>query len=310
MNTRFHVPLRYSLAIIISTLMVLASELFGQREIIFPEIAAIAIGCLAVPSRPWNATRPLICLLLTAGALFGLGVSVYMPGGLLPKTMVSFVFCGLCLLLSGSSFYPMISAAILPLYLRTDTIIYPLSVCIIVCIIAVWEYLLEKKGIRSPREFKRQAPDGKKLIIWAVRFVLFFIVAAAFLITDNFYFVAPPLIVVFVSMSEPGNPFDAHPFKAWIVVVLCALLGYLCRMLNIAFAFPLTVCALIAMILVMLLMHKSRIFMPPAGAMSLLPLLLPAQGLWLYPIEVAAGSLALVLVAIALARKISGWYNS
>ena len=43
--------------------MVAAAELLHEKEIIFPEITAIAIGALAAPRQVWNTSR--LRLLLT-----------------------------------------------------------------------------------------------------------------------------------------------------------------------------------------------------------------------------------------------------
>ena len=37
--------------------MVAAAEITGEREIIFPEITAIAMGALAAPKQVWNTSK-------------------------------------------------------------------------------------------------------------------------------------------------------------------------------------------------------------------------------------------------------------
>ena len=55
MENHRHLP--GELTVIVIAIMIAASEVLGEREIIFPEIAAIAVGMLLAPRRPWQTTR-------------------------------------------------------------------------------------------------------------------------------------------------------------------------------------------------------------------------------------------------------------
>lgn len=45
------------ISVLLAAGMVAAAEITGEREIIFPEITAIAIGALAAPKQVWNTSK-------------------------------------------------------------------------------------------------------------------------------------------------------------------------------------------------------------------------------------------------------------
>lgn len=59
--------------------MVLAAELLGNKEIIFPEITALAIGYILSEKRGWNVNDRRMLFLITLCACAGLLSSVYLP---------------------------------------------------------------------------------------------------------------------------------------------------------------------------------------------------------------------------------------
>ena len=60
---------RYLSAMAVVVLMVGVAERTGEREVIFPEMAALAIGMWIAPKRVWNVTRLQLVLLMGAGAV-------------------------------------------------------------------------------------------------------------------------------------------------------------------------------------------------------------------------------------------------
>ena len=94
----------------IIAVMIAASELFGEREIIFPEIAAIAVGMLLAPRRPWQTSRARVLVLISLSAVVGLAVSVLLPLPLWEKMCAAFLLAQVLLVFGGTSFAPLISA--------------------------------------------------------------------------------------------------------------------------------------------------------------------------------------------------------
>ena len=57
MKNSFKVYFPFLLSIILISFMIGLSEAFNQKELIFPEIGAISIGCLIAPIQPWKVSK-------------------------------------------------------------------------------------------------------------------------------------------------------------------------------------------------------------------------------------------------------------
>ena len=73
---------RYICALLMILLMVGVSELMGEKEIIFPEMAALTIGM-------WTVSRLKLVLLMSIGAIVGVCIVRYSPFPLI----VTYVGC-------------------------------------------------------------------------------------------------------------------------------------------------------------------------------------------------------------------------
>ena len=60
---------RYFYALLMILLMIGAAELLMEREIIFPEMAALTIGMWIVDKRVWRVSRIGMVVLMTLGAI-------------------------------------------------------------------------------------------------------------------------------------------------------------------------------------------------------------------------------------------------
>lgn len=59
--------------------MVGVSELMGEKEIIFPEMAALTIGMWIVDKKVWTVSRLKLVLLMSIGAIVGVCIVRYSP---------------------------------------------------------------------------------------------------------------------------------------------------------------------------------------------------------------------------------------
>ena len=67
-------------AVAIATATVAVAELSGEREVIFPEITALAAGYLVAPKRSWQVSPARMVGLIGVCSAAGLLISVGMPG--------------------------------------------------------------------------------------------------------------------------------------------------------------------------------------------------------------------------------------
>ena len=78
--------------------------------------------------------------------------------GLTIEVLIGLVFTGLILKLSKTTLVPIISACILPIVLRTETWVYPISVFIPTILIVSIKYFIEDYGVSEEvkEEFKEE----------------------------------------------------------------------------------------------------------------------------------------------------------
>lgn len=297
MENHRHLPGVLTAAVI--TLMIGAAEVLGEREIIFPEIAAIAVGMLLVPHRPWQTSRMRVLVLISLSAVVGLAVSVLLPLPLWEKMCVAFLLAQVLLIFGGTSFAPLISAAVLPVMLGTDSLVYLIAAVSLTALILLVNYILERLGLRRAESYRPvPPPEGRAWGRVLLRCALGCVCIAAAVSLHAKYMVAPPMLVAFTEFMNPVSRAKAQPVKAVFLVALCAAAGALSRLaLTAALGLPLTVSALAAAVLLLWILREFGLYLPPAAALAVLAMLIPEADLLVYPIEILFGVAALMGLA-------------
>lgn len=291
--------LKYLFSIAMAVLMVLAAEISGEKEIIFPEVAALLIGAWSMNKAPWRVNKLLMVMLMALSSVVGVVIVRYFAVHIFIQVAVAFAFTAIALSLAKSTFVPMISACILPILLGTDSWIYPVSVTILTLIIVSVQLLLEKLKMKEPMVFEPSTATTKiNLINWTKRFVIFLAVAAFPLFSGNYYFIAPPIIVCFVEFTSTASPVRKAPLKLFCVFGIAACLGEFARFLNVDAGFPMWSCALIGLILLYLLFVYSGVMFPPAGAMVVLPLIINQRQAQFCSLKAVVGAGIFILLAM------------
>lgn len=290
---------RYVSAAAAVLVMVLAAESTGEMELLFPEAAALFIGAWTLPSQPWKVSRPVLVLLMGTSAILGICVVRFVPAPLYIQLALAFICIAGILFISRTSMVPAISACILPVMLGTRSWVYPLAVAVLAVLAVLGRWGMERAGWVQPVEQTRVAGKPRsEFIRWLKLLLCFLVLAVLPAVTGAVYFIVPPLIVVFIEYSNPGFRQGKSVVKVAAVLFLSALTGVAARMvLHEKLHVPLTVAAVTAITLLFCVQHVSGVRFPPAGALALLPMLLPADGLWLYPIEAGAGAIVLIAVS-------------
>lgn len=287
---------RYLFSLVFICLMVLVSELTGQSEIIFPETLAVLTGMWVVPSPPWHVSRPRLVILLTVSAFLGYFLVVYVNLPLFAKYMIGFTFCAVVLNLVRCNVWPMFSACILPLLLHSDSIVYPLSVFTMMLLIVLAQRLMEKAGLRKEAHYDpAPKPTPRSWALWAARIALFAVLAIPAFAFQQYYLVVPPLIVAYAGFTDRANFLHQHWLKTIVLFAIVATLAALIRyFLNLTWGLSLTLCAVVSAAMLFVMFELFNIHLPPIGAAALLPLVINTQTLWLYPIELTVGAIALI----------------
>jgi hypothetical protein len=303
-------------AIVLVVIMFALAETLGEKEIIFPEIAALAVGYWIMEKSPWQGTKLAIWASPTLAALTGVVVLRYLPFSPIFLIGCAFVLVVAQLKLLRSAVLPSLSAAILPIITHTTSWLYPLSVCILTAVIALGRlslesldhkekssnFLHEQEGI--PAEAGKILPE---IIYWGKILAGVLLVTAFALQSSYLFMIAPPLMVGFVELSKPNRSARRTPGKILLLLFLAAFSGVLwLYLVSSVLHGSLWISSGLSLVSVFLLYNALQVSFPPAVAIALLPVLVPAASLWMYPLHVLLGSTLFILLAIYCFKDSSG----
>lgn len=295
-------PAFISLALAVG--MVTASEFFHDKEIIFPEITAITIGALTSPKQSWNTSKLRLLLTITASAVIGVGLVIFIPLALVFKIPLAVLCAITCVTISGTEFLPAISACVLPVLLETRSPVYIGSVVIMTSLILLAQLLLEKLGMRDKSTFTPVKPDRQLLMLRIRQIIAASLICVMPVITNEIFFIAPPLIVAFFEMSKPKSKLMEHSYKAALLIIIGAVTGVLSRFVfTEKFGLPLAVSAMAATVVILVAVNRTKMYFPPCGAIATLPFIIPEGALLKFPFEITAGTLVFIAVAYALSKE-------
>lgn len=291
--------------LIVTGIMTGSAELFNNNEIIFPEIGAIAVGLFLAPKRSWQVSKTRLLIFIGICSVSGILIVNFVP---LPKyiqMITGFLLCQIIFVFSRTSFAPMISATVLPILLGTESIVYPIAAVCLTLLIIGFAVILDKTGIRDYGEFSPLPyPDKKQFINVGIRLLIASAVIIPAIISDFRFMVAPPLLVAFTEFSNPESGGRKHPIKAIAIVTICSLSGTVIKYLTvILFSLPTTISAVMAMLLVAVIMYSFKMFIPPAGALAILPSIVPDNQLLMYPLEIFCGVTLFMIFSILVFKK-------
>lgn len=140
---------RYIYALLMILLMVGTAEILKEKEIIFPEMAALTIGMWIVDKRVWRIKRWQMPVLMTIGAYVGISIVRFSSLPLVFNLILAFMFAALCLLLTQSSLFPLISACILPDFIKNRKLDLPIICFIMSLIIVLIQKWMEGNDLRK-----------------------------------------------------------------------------------------------------------------------------------------------------------------
>lgn len=291
-------------AIIVVAAMVMAAELLHEKEIIFPEITALATGALVAPKRSWQTNRLLMVALIAVCSVTGVLIVQYIPMALWAQMLLAFALCQILYLFSRTTFAPMISAMVLPVFLGTTSWVYPVSAVALTVIISGLQLFFEKVGLREKETFSPlplpSKRDGMDMLLRILLAGIFIFVSIK---TGWRLCVAPPLLVAFTEFSRRNCQARKTPAKAVLLIGLCAGVGALCRWGCMTLEVPLPAAAVVSTLAALLLMKGLNHYLPPAGAMAILPMLLPQESILLFPGQAILGISVLMGAALLFFRN-------
>lgn len=290
------------------SLMIGVSEWLGDKEILFPEMAALVLGFWVIDKKIWTVSRPMLIALMTVCAFFGILLVRYSPFPLLANIAISFVFTSLCLITTRSSLIPITSAAMLPVLMGTHALIYPISVFIMSTLVVAGQWLLEKNKLRQvfPSHIKKHYIHNPKH--WIKLFFWLLLIAVIPVSTAKLYCIVPPLVVMFIEFSSSSAGFRNRPVQVYLIMLFAAFLGSLFQYyLHTIFGLSLVYTVLLLFLFIFLLFEIVGKPFAPACAIALVPMIIPQENVLSYPFQVAIGTTVFLFVAMFFFQKCYRW---
>ena len=289
----------YISTLLLVGIMVGIAELLNEKEIIFPEITALAVGYMVAQKRSWKVNGKRMLLLITICATVGVLIVRYSGLALFPQMIIAFSFAQILFMFSGTTFAPFVSAIVLPVMMQAKSFIYPISAVVLTILVIGFHQLFLKMKIREDEEYIPVMLNSKDDIIdTALRIVCVAIVGFVAIYFNYKFIIAPLLLVAFTEFSRPRNKVRNKPIKTVLVITSCALVGSLSRyLLTIKLELPLTVSALIATLIMLLILTYTKMYMPPVGAITILSMIIPEISVITYPLQIFVGSVVIILLS-------------
>lgn len=276
--------------LIVVFLMVLLSLLVHEKEVIFPEVGAIAAGMFLTPHRSWMTNGKRLFLFLLVCGVLGMAIVRFLPLPLSLQMILAYCLALLIQSLSKTSFMPMISALVLPVLLQTKSIWYLISLVLFSLLILLIRRALVRRGLKYEEEFipvQMQLP-------WKLTLFRILVASGMILLAVKSgwrFMAAPPLLVAFTELSAYHNRvIRLHPIRVIVLLTLSAAAGSYVRL---AFSgLPegsLLISLLLSSVLFLLIFYHTGPMVPPAGAAMVLAYLAPEESLYLYPLQIGIG---------------------
>lgn len=292
------------MTIILVALMILMAEIFQEREFIFPEITALTVGAWLAPKQVWKTDKIKLVLLIGIYASLGVILVKYVNVDIYFKILIGFVACVFGLSVSKTTFAPLISATILPIIINTESWLYPLFAIFMSILVVLGQKFLEMGGYRKPLEYQPVQVNWSEIIDLNIkRLIALAIITLIALSLDLPFMIAPPLIVAFVELSSNHPKLRHNAINLLIVTFICAFSGaYVRLIISELWNLPLTLCAVIIVVIMLIVMNKTEIYFPPSGALAILPLLIGPTKLTIYPLVIATGLILFIISAFIITR--------
>ncbi|MDD6210699.1 MAG: HPP family protein [Bacteroidales bacterium] len=300
---------RYLCALSMIVLMVAVAEWIGEKEIVFPEMAALAIGMWIVDKKVWTIDRKSMVILMSIAAVIGICIVRYSPLPLAFNLLLAFMAAAMLLLFTATTLIPLISACMLPVLLGTQSWVYPVAVFVMSLMIAGGQIVMEKAGLRKKIDsIPLQIDRRKELQKWFSLLFFLSLIATLSVYASSPYFVLPPLVVTFVEFAGSKAGFRNRPLDVFLLLVGAATFGTLFQLVgHIYFGLPQSVVIFFLVIALFVVFEITGKFFAPAGAVALVPVIIPASALLWFPFQVAVGAALFITIAMLFFQKCFIW---
>lgn len=258
--------LSYIVAFVLVLLMVASAVWLDDREVILPEIAAMAVGMWVYREPGWIKQPFKIFIAPSLTAVIGFAVNqlnmAYVGKVILTLALIMFV-----LSLIRTSLAPSIATGLLPLVINATEWTFILSVVVLTLVLMLGVLAV---GIHKGLEQKVQV-NIKYMIIYVLLNIIW--ISLVWIAGYPQLAVIPPILVVVYEVLQKPMYNGKMAFKQGLVLTVSATVGSLLYF----FIDSWVLATLLAMILMLVLLRIVGIRMPAVFAFPLLPFIFPEE---------------------------------
>lgn len=259
-------------------LMLICSVCLQQKDILFPEIAGMAMGVMVFPVPHW-IKKPLYLWLSPTIAAF-LGTSL---NGLsitpLSKLWLGFVIIVVLMHIFRVNFGPTIPAALLPIFLGLHDYVFAITTAVFTFVIMLAAFKLRKPEKLTPSGAQNFRKITDTVII---SIILCLWIGLAFATNVEVIVVPPVFALIFEVFHTEKFSWKLIPPRLAVLTLTSLLAVGVYHLLPGSIVWVGVINVLITLILCML--FKTPV--PVAFGVSLMPLIVPAWGSWGFPVGV------------------------
>ncbi|MBM7566411.1 hypothetical protein [Paenibacillus sacheonensis] len=268
---------RFISAYALVILMLVSAVVSDQRDILFPEIAGMAMGVMVFPVPHWIRKPVQLWLSPTLAAFLGtyLNDFSFTP---LTKLWIGLLIIVILMHVFRVNFGPTIPAGLLPIFLGLHDYVFAISTAIFTFVIMLAAYKVRNpdKLPKGPLTFRR-IPDT--VIITVALCLWIWLASAANL---NVLVVPPVFALIFELFHTETFAWKMVPSRLAVLTITAILSVGVFHL----FAGSIIGVGVVNVLLTLIVCQLFKMPVPVAFGVSLMPLIVPAWGTWAFPIGV------------------------
>ncbi|MHC0443114.1 hypothetical protein [Flavobacterium sp. 3-210] len=259
--------------------MIGAGYFFKEREIILPELVALSIGCLVYKKDAWLEKTSHIFLLPSLTAILGYIINL-IELSIFLKVFLVLTVMFLLLHMIKSKFAPAIATGLLPIITNCNSYVFLVSILFFTGLLAVMTATVFKKKGKSEG---RTAHPKPIISTWGYLLILTIWLFFCYIADAIEMAAIPPVIVVGYETIAKREYHLRMLYKQLLALVSAAFIGAQ----SIYYLDNYLLAALFDFAFISIILRILKLKMPPAYAMSILPMILPHYSRTYFAIDTA-----------------------
>ncbi|MDD9268488.1 hypothetical protein ACFPES_15730 [Paenibacillus sp. GCM10023248] len=277
-------------AYVLVVLMLVVAVVTDQKDILFPEIAGMAMGVMVFPVPHWIKKPVHLWLSPTLAAFMGTSLNALSLTPLL-KIWLGFVIIVILMHIFRVNFGPTIPAGLLPIFLGLHDYVFAITTAIFTFVI-----MLAAFKARNPEKLSNgPATFRKKIDTVIISMVLCLWIWLAFATGIEVLVVPPVFALIFEIFHSEKFTWKLIPARLAVLTITAILSVGVYHMLDESIIWV----GIINVLITLLLCNLFKAPVPVAFGVSLMPLIYPAWGSWWFPLGVLITTGVLMCISAA-----------